>query len=265
MGVATDRDVGRAPGSQPAGIPYVRRRERNTRWVAFGLLLTTLGGLGAFVVATRLADRVDVVVAARAIDAGRPLTADDLTAVAIAGGDGARAIDAGRIPELVGSVSTADLPAGAIVHPDQLVPAGEAAERTVIVGAALAPGQYPLTDLVPGQVVQVIEVSGDTGFSDDEDRSAVLGRASVVSVRALNADELLVSLRVDEGLAPLLSERSQQRRIRLALVEEPDGSRRPPATTTTTTVATTAPPEGPAPGPAQGAGAAPGPPATGGP
>lgn len=107
MGVATDRDVGRAPGGRPAGIPYVRRRERNARWVAFGLLLTTLGGLGAFVVATRLADRVDVVVAARPIDAGRPRTADDLTAVAIAGGDGARAIDAGRIPELVGSVSTA--------------------------------------------------------------------------------------------------------------------------------------------------------------
>ncbi|HVM01329.1 MAG TPA: SAF domain-containing protein [Acidimicrobiales bacterium] len=82
---------GRRGAGRPAGIPYVRRRERNTRWVAFGLLLTTLGGLGAFVVATRLADRVDVVVAARPIDAGRPLTADDLTTVAIAGGDGARA------------------------------------------------------------------------------------------------------------------------------------------------------------------------------
>lgn len=247
MGVAAGPDVRRRSRGEPAAIPYVRGRERNTRWVAFGLVLTLLGGLGAFVVAASLADRVDVVVAARPLDAGRPLAREDLKVVGIAGGDGARAIAAGQLESLVGSVPTSDLPAGAILHPDQIVAAEDSAERTVIVGAALAPGQYPLTDLSAGQEVQVIEVSGETGFSEDDDGSAVLGRGTVVSAKVLAGDEMLVSLRVAEGMAPLMSERSQQRRIRLVLVEGAGTGMRPAVNTTTTTLARDRTPPGLAP------------------
>jgi len=237
MAVDGDRTVAPALEREVPGIPYARNRDRNTPWIVFGVLLATLGGLGAFLVATTLADRVDVVVAAREIRAGEPLTAGDLRIVAISGGDGARAIAGGRRTELLGSASTTDLEAGAILHPDQIVDVDELA-RKVVVGAALAPGEYPTAVLLPGQVVQVIGVSGETSFSDDEENYDVLGKATIVSVKALTrSDELLVSIRVEERLAPLISERAQQRRIRLAVVEDPVDD-----APSTTSPAPTAPP-----------------------
>ncbi len=222
MQVDAERTALSANGSGTPGIPYARTRDRNTPWIVFGLLLATLGGLGAFLVATTLADRVDVLVAARDIEAGEPITAADLSTVAISGGDGARAIAASRKPALVGSASTTDVSTGAILHPDQIVAIDELARR-VIVGAALGPGEYPTAALVPGQVVQVISVSGETSFRNNEEAYDVLGRATVVSIKALvRTDELLVSMRVEQRLAPLISERAQQRLIRLAIVENPD-------------------------------------------
>ena len=213
-----------AAARHASGITYVRNRDHKTPWIVFGVLLATMGGLGAFLVATSLADRVDVVVAARAIPAGQPLTARDLKTVEISGGDGAKAIAGSRRSRLVGSASTTDVAAGAILHPDQIVRPDEL-DREAIVGAALAPGEYPLPQLLPGQVVQVIGVSGDTNVRDGGDDVAVLGRATVVSVKSLErADELLVSLRVQERLAPLISERAQQHRVRLAVVDDPDAT-----------------------------------------
>lgn len=210
-----------APSTEPPGIPYARGRDRNTPWIVFGVLLATLGGLGAFLVATNLADRVDVVVAARDINAGEPLAADDLMTVSIAGGDGAQAIAGNRIPEFVGAVSRSDLAAGAILHPDQLVDAGELVERTVIVGAELTPGQYPLPTLAAGQVVQMVEVTGEASFDDAGGGGAVLGEATIVAARVLNnPDNLIVSFRMVESLAPLTSERAQQGRLRLVVIDD---------------------------------------------
>lgn len=207
---------------EPSGIPYSRDRDRNTPWIVFGALLATLGGLGAFLVATNLADRVEVVVAAQEVVSGEPLTADDLTTVEIGGGDGAQAIAGDRIPDLVGSVSRSDLAAGTIIHPDQLIDASELKEGTVVLGTRMTPGQYPLSGLLAGQVVQMIGVSGETSFDDDDGGSAVLGEATIVAVGELSQpDDLLVSLRMAERLAPLVSERAQQGRLRVVVIDDP--------------------------------------------
>lgn len=222
MAVEADPTAAPAVAREASGIPYVRNRDHNTPWIVFGVLLATLGGLGAFLVATTLADRVDVVVAAREIRAGQPISDRDLTTVAISGGDGAKAIAGSRMSTLVGSASMTDVAAGAILGPDQIV-GFDKLNRQVIVGLALAPGEYPLPLLVPSQVVQVIGVSGETRFKDDAADYDVIGTATIVAVKALaRTDEVLVSIRVPERLAPLMSERAQQRRIRLAVVENPD-------------------------------------------
>ena len=224
MAVDAGPTIAPAAARQASGITYVRNRDHNTPWIVFGVLLATIGGLGAFLVATSLADRVDVVVAARAIPAGQPIAARDLKIVEISGGDGAQAIAGSRRSALIGSASTTDVAAGAILHPDQIVRPDEL-NREVIVGAALEPGEYPLPLLVPSQVVQVIGVSGETRTGDDTDDFDVLGRATIVSTKTLGQnDEVLVSLRVPERLAPLISERAQQGRIRLAVIEDPEAS-----------------------------------------
>ncbi len=206
-----------------SGVDFVKGRRRNTPWIVVGLLLAGLGGLGAFVAAATLADRVSVVVAARDITAGRPLERADLRTVDIGGGDGARAIPAGRIPTLVGAVPATDAAAGAILHPDQVLPPDQGAGRMVIVGVALTPGQYPLSVLLPGQVVQVIEVSGETSASTEETgEGEVIGEATVFATKALSrTDELLVSLRIEQRFAAEVSERAQQGRVRLVVVEQP--------------------------------------------
>lgn len=211
------------PSASPAGIPYARGRDRNTPWIVFGVLLTTLGALGAFLVASNLADRIDVVVTARAVRAGEPISPGDLTSVAIGGGDGARAIAASRLPELVDSVSRADLAEGTIIHPDQLVDAAELEERTVVVGAEMTPGQYPVASLASGQVVQMIGVSGETSFDDEGAGATVLGQATIVGVSTLSQpDDYLVSLRMVERLAPVVSERAQQGRLRVVALDGDD-------------------------------------------
>lgn len=212
-----------APSREPSGIPYSRDRDRNTPWIVFGALLATLGGLGAFLVATNLADRVEVVVAANNVTAGEPITADDLTTVEIGGGDGAQAIAGDRIPDLIGSVSRSDVAAGTIVHPDQIIDASELTERTVVLGAEMTPGQYPLPSLIAGQVVQMIEVSGVTSFEGDGGGATVLGEATIVAVGQLSQpDDLLVSLSMAQRLAPLVSERAQQGRLRLVVIDDSD-------------------------------------------
>lgn len=195
-----------------------------------GLFLSGIGGMGAFVAATRLADRVSVVVAARDITAGRPLERADLTTVDIGGGDGARAIPGGRIPSLVGAVTSTDAAAGSILHPDQVLPSDQAGDRTVIVGVALTPGQYPLSVLLPGQTVQVIRVSGETSASSEETEGGeVISEATIFATEALaRPDELLVSLRIDQRFVAEVSERAQQRRVRLAVVEPPGTTLTPP-------------------------------------
>lgn len=229
----------------PAGVDFVKGRGRNAPWIVVGLLLAALGGIGAFVAATTLADRVSVVVAARDLTAGRPLERADLTTVDIGGGDGAKAIPAGRIPSLVGAVAETDAAAGSILHPDQVLPSDQLAGRMVIVGVALTPGQYPLSVLLPGQVVQVIKVSGETSASSDETQGGeVIGEATVFASKALaRTDELLVSLRIDQRFAAEVSERAQQRRVRLAIVEPPGtSSTAPPPSTTASTAAPAGPP-----------------------
>lgn len=207
---------------RPVGVPTAPRRPRNTMWMVAGAVLVLLSGLSALVIAQSLSNRVDVLVATRDIARGRVITDDDLSTASISATSGVKAIDPGRRGEIVGQIATGPIGPGTILHPAQFVDGAAGDGEKVIVGAALAPGQFPRFGLNPGDEVVLMEVSSRTAVADDGLSAGPreLGRAEVVEVVDLtDPDTLLVTLRVNAALAVSISERAEQGRLRLGLVD----------------------------------------------
>jgi len=161
------------PG-RPAGRRRVPRRLRSLLWRARFVLAAACCGLAAAAVvqAVRPAPppTVNVVVPARALAAGEPVAADDLTTVAVATAlapDGVATDPA----ELVGRTPVTALPAGLPLHPG-LLPGGgvvaQAPQGTVVVPVLLEdtaagwlrPGDR--VDLVlTGEAAQAVATGGD--------------------------------------------------------------------------------------------------------
>ena len=208
-------------GKAPVGVPLSPRRPRNTLWIIAGVVLVVISGLAAATIARSLSNRVDVLVASRTIAEGEVINDADLRTESIAA-TGVRAISPSERVDLVGQVATGPIGEGSIVHPSQFIEGNAEDQPQVIVGAALDPGQYPLVGLRPGDVVKVIEVSGpNAAFTDTASGPREITEGTVVEVnRLVRADTFLVSIRVNEAIATPISERAQQGRIRLALIDD---------------------------------------------
>lgn len=207
--------------TRPVGVPVSPRRPRNTLWVIAGVLLIVVSGLSALIIAQSLSSRVEVLVATRDIAKGQVIGEADLGATSIAASIGVRAIAPAQKAELVGQIATGPIGTGSIVHPAQFVDSTAEEDTKVIVGAALDPGEYPRAGLIPGDKVLVIEVSAQNASLNDLGAGPrEISRGEVVEVsRLARSDALLVSLRVNESAAVPISERAEQGRLRLALVD----------------------------------------------
>lgn len=203
------------------GLPTSPPKARNTTWIVVGLVLVVVAGIAASSLWRGLSDRVEVLVAVDLIETGQIITEADLTTASIAADDGVRAISPDRLDELIGMEASGPIGAQAIVHPAQFVVNETREEPTVIVGAALDPGQYPIVGLLPGDRVRIIEVTSPNaliGEDDAEPREITIGE--VVEVIGLQqSDRYLVSIRINESASLLISERVQQGRISLALLD----------------------------------------------
>ncbi len=223
-GDSTPNQVGVDAGSNGSttGLPIAPRRPRNTIWIIAGVALVVMSGLASASVVSSLSERVDVLVAARTIAEGEVIDPGDLRSVSIAVDPSIRAIPPSERDELIGHVATGPIGEGSVVHRSQFIAGDSEDQPKVIVGVALDAGQYPITGLRPGDRVKVIEVSGPNATFDDRAASGPreLTEGEVVEVvRLSRSDSLLVSLRVNEAIATPLSERAQQARLRLALID----------------------------------------------
>ncbi len=207
--------------TEAAGVPVGPARQRNTLWIIAGIALVLISGLAAATVVQSLSGRVDVLVAARLIAEGEVVEPGDLKSTSLAVEPGVRAISPSELNNLIGMVATGPIGEGAIVHPSQFIDGNTEDQPTVIVGAALEAGQYPLSGLRPGDRVKVIEVSGATAaFDESTIGPRELTEGEVVEVERLaRSDAFLVSIRVNEAIATPMSERAQQGRLRLALID----------------------------------------------
>ena len=206
-------------GSAPAGLRLARPRERRTPWIVLGVLVIAGSALAFGTWSSSLGERELVVVAARDIQQGATVTADDVRAVRVALDGGATAIPAGNLRSLVGRVVATPVARGAIVHPSQLADGPILGNGEAVVGVALAPGAVPTETLRVGDRVQVVEVSQPNG-SNRSAGGRVLGVAHVFALRELDdtSRNVVVSLRVAATDATAIADAAGADRVRLVLL-----------------------------------------------
>lgn len=141
---------------------------RRPSWVLIGSLMVGVAGLlGAWVFAAT-SERVSVMVAARDIEPGEIIDADDLRVIEIGSSSELRAVQPSQQELILGRAARGPIPADTVLNTDlftdrdQTVPTG-----MVVVGAALEQGAAPTASLRAGDRVDVLGVVRTTGAPSD--------------------------------------------------------------------------------------------------
>lgn len=192
-----------------AGHPH---RRPQLSWIVVGVLLVCGSALAFGVVAQQLSRRAAVVTLARPLERGHVVGPADLAVARVAADPGVPLVPAGRAPDLVGRALAVDLPAGALLTADLLGPADlEIGPESRTVGLSLAPGEYPVPTLAPGDAVTVVDTAGaGTVVADD-------ARVLDSGPEAEGAATLLVSVVVDVDDAARIAAAAAQGNVRLVL------------------------------------------------
>lgn len=209
--------------------PAAPKRRRNTGWMIAGGVLILLSALTAASVISSLSETVDVLVAERAIPEGAVVREDDIRTVAIAANTGdISAMAPSQREELIGRVASGPIGQGSILHPDQfstLSAEDTVATKNVIIGALLPANNLPVLNLKPGDRVRVYETSDASGGVFDDNislgvaREITDGQVVAVSPLGTSGSTQHIALQVNESTANIITDRIEQGRISLALVE----------------------------------------------
>ena len=127
---------------------------------------------------------VAVIGVARDVPAGQAITESDLREVSLSGGDGLATIAVADAEQVVGRTAAVALSKGALLTDAQLADAAALPEGSVIAGAVLTPGQYPV-----GLAV------GELGVA--RARQSAERRSHLRSMRSLESIGALVSAGAD--------------------------------------------------------------------
>jgi hypothetical protein len=176
-------------------------------WVAGATALILAGGLLSIFLYTSLGHPDEVFTVARSIPRGTTITANDLTSLALASGQRTPAIRVSTPSEVIGKVTTVDLPKGSIVTPaaiaaTQQIPAGRA-----LVGLSLKPSQLPAEPLVAGIRVEVVPIASNTTGDASVTTSTIPGVVSDISINQ-QSGTTIVDVYVSETVAANLTSRA---------------------------------------------------------
>lgn len=221
MSIAT-RTVSRngsASTSAPTPKPKERRPagHRNTGRIALGLVVLVLSVLGAVTLFSSAADRTAVIGVARDVPPGAMVTEADLREVSISAGSGLRVVPAGRSADVVGRTASAGLTAGSLLNPDQLTDGPAVPEGTVLVGAVLKGGQFPV-GLTIGDSVEIIETTAPDAASAGEPVSRGTGTMTDLSDSTDGQSLRTVSIAVPGEDAAAISAAGAAGRVSLVVI-----------------------------------------------
>ncbi len=212
--------VGSPPGPATAlGTPTTPARSprsRSTARIAIGVLVVALSALGAAVLFSSAADRVTVIGVVGDVPIGQKITEEDLREVSIAGGSGLQSIPADDAATVIGRTASVHLIGGSLLNPGQLADGPSLPDGTVIAGAVLKGGQYPV-GLSIGDTVDVVETTSPDASGVGE--PIVRGRATVTDIAEPDdgQGQLLVSLAVSSDAATAVSSAGAAGRISLVV------------------------------------------------
>jgi hypothetical protein len=194
-------------------------RHRNPTWIVAGVLLVLLSALGGVLLFTSTDDRSDVLVAARDLDPGRPVERRDLRIQRVALDSNVASLPVTAAEELVGQLPVGRVPAGTMLSAAMFQAAVPLAPGEVVVGAALDPGEAPLSQLQVGAPVELVKVTVPAPGGPETEGSAVsIGTGTVWSVEEIASGQLWVAVRVHDDVGMQASAAAAQDRLRIALI-----------------------------------------------
>jgi Flp pilus assembly protein CpaB len=200
----------------------VARRDRRPALAALALLLVLVGALGSALVAYRSGSREDVLVARQDIEIGQLVTAEDLTTARVAA-DGGATIDAAAIKNFVGTHALTSVPQGTLLNRDmfsgaKVVPAG-----AQVVGVVVDITRRTTERVAPGDVVQLIYVSGsgDQQGAGLQPGDQVVKAARVVAVGSGGGSgQLSVSVLVPDDTAGSVADLASGNSLAITLLPD---------------------------------------------
>jgi Flp pilus assembly protein CpaB len=187
------------------------------------VLLIVLGGAVAGLLALRIDQRQDVLVARSDIPVGQQIGPGDL-AVAKMAADGITAIPAGQTAEVVGKYAANTIPAGRLVDPGMLTSSGLLTPGRAAVGIALKNGRFPAGGLQSGDVVQLVRSAEGVGKTIT--MSAVVSSVNAPgedSLSAAGGDAITITVIVDQRLASQVAAASAAEQVSVVLLRRGGG------------------------------------------
>ncbi len=202
--------------SRPLAPAQSPKPRRNTGRIVLGILVLAMSALGAVVLVSSASHRVAVLGIARDVPVGKTLTASDLHEVSISGGDGLHAVSADDPSRVVGRTAKVGLVAGSLLSRDQLTDQPARRDGTVVAGAVLKGGQFPV-DLAIGDAVNVIETTAPDATGAGEPISR--GTATVLDLSQSRDGQglITVSLAVPSASATAISSAGAAGRLSLVV------------------------------------------------
>lgn len=229
-------EVGRAAltnGHRDAGPPQVGilppRGRVHLPTVAIGAVVVIGCALLAVLVHLSTVEKVPVLSAARPIERGETISADDLRVVYISSGDNFARMSPSETDQVVGQIVVTDIASGQLLSAGLIDETVLVAEDSGVVGLLLEPGQYPALGLAPGDRVNVIRSVQEAleldGGDDAAESSALQGsevtvatEATVWAVEELGSDRQLVSITANRDDAATVASLADAGTLRLVLV-----------------------------------------------
>lgn len=217
----TTRVSAAASASRPMPVaPRVAapKGRRRPLMLALGLALVAVGALTSVWLVSSASQRVPVLVLARDVPYGAPITAADLTTTDVSVDPNVATVPASELDTVVGSVAATSLSAGSLLSRTQFTAAAPPAAGQVLVGVAIPATRMPAGGLGPGDRVLVVDTP-----AAEADPSVVAPAtipATVVRVGGMDVNGVtVVDVTVATGDGPALAARAATGRI--ALVVQP--------------------------------------------
>jgi hypothetical protein len=224
----TAPDVGPPPKARarrrPAPGPVARfepgkvaeTRHRNPTWMVAGLLLVLVSTLAGVLLFTSSDSREDVLVAAADLQPGRPVGRDDLRVGRVAADDGVASMPPADAADLVGRFPIGRIPEGTMLTAAMFASEVPLAADEMVFGAALDPGEAPLSGLEAGAPIELLSISAaDPARPEAEVAATSIGTGTVWAVEPIATGQLWVSMRVprDVGVGASLASASDTLRV----------------------------------------------------
>lgn len=202
------------PAPEPAG-------RRNRARMALGVVVLVLCVLGAITLYGNASDRIEVLAVRRSVAPGQQITAEDVRSVSISSDSTLQTLSASQRSDVIGQIAAVGLVPGSLLAPTQISDGPRVPAGTVITGATLKPGQFPI-GLRAGDNVLLIEtpLATATGAAAEP---LERGSARVLDVEELDdaSATIAVSLVVPDDAASPVASAGAGGRLTLVVVGAP--------------------------------------------